>query len=372
MTIEVIEPDGTRWTPRTGAHSTAEEFTAARATMRKIRRQARWNPWLCDDRAEELASAETVFSQWRRAEPGFRQLTWPEVEARMVAEDRRFEVESRRRTAQREARRAAFDPQRSAARLKLLEYQARLQRALDERPTPTLSRSTPTAGRRANSAPEIDEIADFEQKIAALHAELGDPDTVVDKHGRLPAERRDIALMEFRRWREEQVRGLRRSVSELHIRLADTNVAKTERSTLRDQVKQHQRRLQVLEDLPPMGADEMCSECPRPLQWHSFTASPVLLAEVGPCPAWPRWAERIRGIREQMEQWATLRRESTPPPAPATPKPAPLAVIPSQTPVSDVIERLSRIQAQHPDAQVRRGPRNSWEIWAPPESPHEA
>lgn len=156
--------------------------------------------------------------------------------------------------------------------------------------------------------------------------------------------------MEFRRWREEQVRGLRRSVSELHTRLAETNVAETERSAFRDQVKQNQRRLQVLEGLPPMAADEMCSECPRPLQWHRFTASPVLLAEVGPCLAWPRWAERIRGIREQMEQWATLRRESAAL-APATPKPAPLAVIPSRTPSSDVIERLSRIQAQHPDAR---------------------
>ena len=333
--------------------------------MIEIRRQARWSPWIRDDRAEELAAAETIVDQWQRAEPGFRQLTWAELEARMTADERRFEADSRRLAAERQARRAMFDPQRSAARLELLEYQARLQHALDGRDAPAHPPTT-SSGNRHTPAGEVDEVAEFEQKIAAVYAQIGDPDTVVDEHGWLPAERRQIALTEFRRWREHQVGDLRRSVSDLQSRLAGPNLAKAERSELRDQLRQTQQRLQVLEDLPPVTTAEMCSECPRPLQWHSFTVSGNLVGWVGPCPAWPRWAERIRGIRAQMEQWAQREQERSAP-VPDVPKPEPLAVIESNTPLAEVIERLSRIQVDYPDAQVRRGRRNSWEIWAAPE-----
>lgn len=335
--------------------------------MIEIRRQARWNPWLREDRAEELDAAETVFGQWRRAEPDFRQLTWPEIEARMAADDERFEAERRHRTAQREARRAAFDPQRSAARLALLEYQARLRHELTQ-PGPGHPRAASSSGDNAGPGDEAaDEIVALERTIATLEKEIGDPETVVDEHGWLPAERRETALMEFRWWREDQVRSLRHSVSGLQARLADKTTPKTERSALRDQLRQCQRRLQVLEDLPPVAEAEMCSECPRPLDWHSYTSFGVLIGEIGPCRAWPQWAEKIRRIREHMVQWAK-QNEKAAVLSPAAPKQAPLAVIPSKLPLSEVVERLSRIQAQHPDAEVRRGRRNSWEIWAGPES----
>lgn len=334
--------------------------------MIEIRRQARWNPWLREDRAEELDAAETVFGQWRRAESDFRQPTWPEIEARMAAEDERFEAERRHRTAQREARRAAFDPQRSAARLTLLEYQARLRHALTQ-PGP----GDPQAASSGDNAGPVDKAADaiaaLERTIATLEKEIGDPETVVDEHGWLPAERRETALMEFRWWREDQVRSLRPSVSQLQARLADKTTPKTERSALRDQLRQDQRRLQVLEDLPPVAEAEMCSECPRPLDWHSYTSFGVLIGEIGPCLAWPQWAEKIRRIREHMVQWAK-QNEKAAVLSPAAPKQAPLAVIPSKIPLSEVVERLSRIQAQHPDAEVRRGRRNSWEIWSGPEA----
>mgnify|MGYP001756616966 FL=1 len=67
-----------------------------------------------------------------------------------------------------------------------------------------------------------------------------------------------------------------------------------------------------------------------------------------------------------MEQW-TKREQERSAPVPDAPKPEPLAVIESNTPLAEVIERLSRIQVDYPDAQVRRGRRNSWEIWAAPE-----
>jgi hypothetical protein len=36
------------------------------------------------------------------------------------------------------------------------------------------------------------------------------------------------------------------------------------------------------------------------------------------------------------------------------------------TTVENVITRLTQMQAEHPGAQVRRGKRGAWEIWAPP------
>jgi hypothetical protein len=52
----------------------------------------------------------------------------------------------------------------------------------------------------------------------------------------------------------------------------------------------------------------------------------------------------------------------------ATPAPAPrpVAVIPSGASVEETIARLSAVQAGHPGARVRRGKKNSWEIWAAP------
>jgi hypothetical protein len=48
---------------------------------------------------------------------------------------------------------------------------------------------------------------------------------------------------------------------------------------------------------------------------------------------------------------------------PALPAPQPIAVIPSGLPIADVMKRLAEIQAENPNAEVRRGSRNKWEIW---------
>ena len=44
--------------------------------------------------------------------------------------------------------------------------------------------------------------------------------------------------------------------------------------------------------------------------------------------------------------------------------PQPIAVVPSGLPLGDVVTRLTELQAQHPDAEVRRGKGSSWELWA--------
>jgi hypothetical protein len=45
------------------------------------------------------------------------------------------------------------------------------------------------------------------------------------------------------------------------------------------------------------------------------------------------------------------------------PKPQPLATLPGELPIAEVIERLSELRAEHPDAVVRKGRSSRWEIW---------
>jgi DNA polymerase V len=45
------------------------------------------------------------------------------------------------------------------------------------------------------------------------------------------------------------------------------------------------------------------------------------------------------------------------------PKPHPIAVLPSGLPIAKVITKLSELQNEHPDAIVKRGRANKWEIW---------
>ena len=58
------------------------------------------------------------------------------------------------------------------------------------------------------------------------------------------------------------------------------------------------------------------------------------------------------------------RREAEAPTLP-TPKPQPLAIVPSGLPIAEVVAKLSELQEQYPDAEVRRGRANRWELWAP-------
>jgi hypothetical protein len=68
---------------------------------------------------------------------------------------------------------------------------------------------------------------------------------------------------------------------------------------------------------------------------------------------------RLREARDIFER-AIAR---TDPPPPPEPKPEPLAVVPSGLPISEVMARLAEIQERYPDAEVRRGRANRWEVW---------
>jgi hypothetical protein len=315
-----IEHDGMSWKPRRGSTATSEEFIAARSLWIDLHADARWNPWVLDDRASDLDRAGDVIDQWARAEPNFRRLTLKQWDVRMARWNREFSAERNRVEERRERDRARYDPEREAARLALLEHQSRLDYELGE--VGGLHTGTRFPGmadaRRAAEIADLDtQIAGRQAEVERLAAVVGDPEDVIDSRGWLPQDRRELMLTIFSSRRYVEVRELR----------------------------------------PQLTPDGMCSECATPAARHGWCTPP----SEGPCPAWPRWAARVQKARQMM---ATFLREARPTEPPQQPKPRPLAVVPSGRPIADVLARLTEIQTEYPDVEVRRGRANRWEIWA--------
>jgi hypothetical protein len=74
----------------------------------------------------------------------------------------------------------------------------------------------------------------------------------------------------------------------------------------------------------------------------------------------------MREATRMLEEFA--KRRDVEPPTPPKPKPQPLVVIPSGLPLAEVVTKLSELQEWYPDAEVRRGRANRWELWAPEEA----
>jgi hypothetical protein len=362
---QVFEHDGLLWKRRPGAKSTFEELAAARTFFQETHEAAGWDPWLRDDRADELDAAMAVMQEWTRAEPDFRQWTAQETEEWLEEGQRRREADEAALQARWETDKSRFDPDIFAARCALLEQksiQAHIESELDEfrsgRRYPAMA-----AARRGQ------EIADLEEKLGRCAATLvglretvGDPELVVNKLGQLPHDRRYANLLSFKYEREHEVRELRRRLPELRAELKATN-DKEERKKLREQVSRDEQELAYWLGVGPLVADDMCSECATPLSGHGWVSRG--LHGAAPCPAWPGWAARMNKVREMLLEAAERRQQSPVPPP--LPKPEPIAVIASGLPLSEVVARLSELQKQYPDAVVKRGRANRWELW-PPES----
>jgi hypothetical protein len=67
---------------------------------------------------------------------------------------------------------------------------------------------------------------------------------------------------------------------------------RTARAELRTKLNDATRRLDKLLAIPPLTANDMCSECPTPANQHGW----VMPASEGPCSAWPRVAARVREV----------------------------------------------------------------------------
>lgn len=352
----VLQHEGLLWRPRPGATSTAEEFLAARARFLELRQESHWNPWVLEDHAAEMERAMAVMEQWGRAEPGHRYLTDKEIEARFADMDREREARAAAVKRRQKQDRERHDRDREAARLALLEEQAVLGRELENLEEYRAGTRAPKmdAEKRANA------VAGLKKSIAARRAEVdrlaavvGDPENVVDENGRLPSDRREDMLIRYGVRRQFQVRELRASVAELTAAIASTT-DKTERTALRSEVRSATWQLDELLAVPPLTADDMCSECPAPAASHRGS----MTLTKGPCPAWPRWAARIEQVRQMLESFAARKA-----PEPTLPKPQPLAVVPSGLPIGQVVERLTALQAAHPNSEVRRGRAGRFELW---------
>ncbi|MCS7484838.1 hypothetical protein ACFFQW_44500 [Umezawaea endophytica] len=361
MPEQILEPDGTLWKPKPWATASAEEFSAARALIIRLNEERRWNPWVAEDSADDLAAADTVFDQWTRAEPDFRPLSDEEVDERLKTLDTRITARVARSKAERLARVAHFDEAQAAARLRLLEREAQLEHALNDRAALGSGDRAPAIepSRRAAEIAELDtRIDQMRTDVDRLRVLVGDPESVVDEHGRLPADRRAITHMYFCIRREQEVRQLRASVSEIEQRLASKGLDKGDRATLRQKLASDSRQLTQLAAMPPLTEADMCSECVSPSSWHGYTAWGGDFRDIAPCPAWPDWAARLQKARAMLTVPAGKETVLT-----TTPRPQPLAVIPSGLPIAEVLQRLKDLEVEHPDAEVRRGDRNKWEIW---------
>jgi hypothetical protein len=192
---------------------------------------------------------------------------------------------------------------------------------------------------------------------------VGDPDAVVDEEGWLPPERRERFLREFTAKSSAEASSLRERLPALRAELKMTQGSQ-ERAAIREDIRKGTARLAYLEAVPPFTAPDMCSECPWPMSWHDTgvtfcLTTGAILRE--PCSSWPVWRAKLAAGLARFVEMQQKKTKVTPAPAPR-----PLAVIPSGASVGETIARLSAVQADHPGAQVRRGKKSSWEIWAAP------
>jgi hypothetical protein len=316
MAKKVYQLDGRRWTPKPGTTASFEEFKAARDLFLAASGDERLNPW--KNRRVEREQAMAVMEQWTRAEPGFTPMTEAEVEAWLANMDRQAKEHHAADVRRWEAGRHCYDPYREAARLALLEQEAvreHHRRELERNADPALQRAPEFREREAARLREA--IFRVEAEVLRLRSEVGDPEDVVDSEGRLPRDRRRSNLIAY-------------------------------------DLRRQRERIELTE---PLKAEDMCSECATPEAHHGWT-SPA-----SPCPAWPEWAKRIENARAILSI-AVAGQQRCDDEASKEPKPKPLAVFPGGLPIAEVITRLTELQVEHPDAVVKRGRANGWEIWA--------
>lgn len=358
------EHEGLLWRAKPGATSSFEEHVRATELFVDLHADQFWNPWRMEEEAAALERAQTVMDEWERAEPGFRPMTAEEIEAELGRRDRDWDKWRDDYEKRLEANKQRYDPERENARLELLEVQSRLAHELAKVAALRSGKAYPLmdSQRRAREVAELDEhIQRDHAAVERLTPIVGDPEEVTDQHGRLPADRRPAMFSYYRDWRIQTVKRLRAEIAELDATIAAAG-DKAERSRLGGTRQIRQVQLGEHLAVPRMEADDMCADCPTPLIHHAqggaFTG--------GPCPAWPDWGGRLREIRQMLQAAA-----KHPPQADAVqgaPKPEPLAVVPSGLPIGEIVERLQELQKQFPDAQVRRGRANRWELWAKEDS----
>jgi hypothetical protein len=258
-----------------------------------------------------------------------------------------------------------YDPRRARPRLALIEQQVTLAEALatlqEAAARPAVPPGIPDLWEPAGAEAER-AAADARHWMSELTPVAADPEAVADEDGRLPRERREEFLVAFAAKVSTEAVGLHQKLPALRTALRTTR-GRQERAAVRDELRQGTARLAYLQALPAFTAADMCSECPRPMAWHSTGVTFCL--ETGavlsePCQSWPVWnakvATGLARVAEMLQQ-----KQKTPVSESAREL---IAVIAAGSSVEDVIAELTRVKAEHPGAAVRRGKRDSWEIWS--------
>jgi hypothetical protein len=264
-----VELDGKGWEPVPGATVSAEEFIAARSLIHEVHQQAAWSPWVLQDRVEEYDAAWETCGQWKPTEPGppkTLEEREAELEQRLADAEAQYEAKEAQAERDRAERAKNYNPEREQARLALLEEQGILADALRERD----ELLTAGAAQAPAKDPRRDLLATAKKTVAAkskevddLLAVIGDPETVCDKDGWLPIERRQLALTRFKARRGLQVQTLRARIPDAQARI-ETLQYQDERAQTRESLRRDQALLARWEQMQPLQAAGMCSECGQP------------------------------------------------------------------------------------------------------------
>jgi len=337
------DSEGRLWKPAPGGSMSWQEVEAERGLFAELHRQAQWNPWVLDDRAEELAVVHGAMEAWKRAEPDHRYITPDELEASWAALDEKREAQLAAERSAREARAERYSPVLERARLSLIESASRLafeMQSLEDLRT-HLAYPAMQQTRRSELIGEAESnVARLRARVDELSTELGDPEEVVDKLGYLPRERRELMLSLYSARRHVRVKELRRAVAEG----AGSPKDRAARETL-DGLK---REVATLEAVPELMADDMCSECPTPYSDHGWSTL------TGPCNSWPGVAERNARAREMIRRFARDKESAKGEPRRTARRPVPLATIPEGLSVEETATLLTELSRLHPGAVVRR------------------
>lgn len=317
-----------------------------------------WNPWREDELKPEVDHAERVMEEWTRGEPDWRPPTKRRIGAINAAITRKVNRAHAADEARWERDKAHYDPEREKARFALLERE-NLQTSFEQQLAEFRSgeRFPAMQVERRNR-----EIADLEAKLARTAQEItcltpivADREDIVDEDGKLPSDRRKWNLIWYGITRRERVEGLMQSTSRLRDQIRATN-NRSEKSGLKSELWFEERRLNALLAVPILTAEEMCADCYTP--WFQHVSGGDRL-ETRPCPKWPLFAAQMEKFWEVVRS-ASARGEAV---SMAPENPRPLATLAGNLPIAEVIERLSDLQKAHPDAVVKRGRANRWELW---------
>ncbi|MEH1129428.1 hypothetical protein [Micromonospora sp. CPCC 206061] len=364
-TMRVTASNGVTWTRRPGMTSTAEQLLQALSDLTGIYSDParQWNWWQEGRRDQEYDLVLQVVSEWDKYGP--RRGSADEKTAPRHAEPDTFGKD-----LDEDTRRGpdlvveGYDENRERLRLRLLRTQSDVAFFGHVLQTPASSAQRDDAEHRLNAS---------RAAAAGLLDQLGDPEQVIDRHGRLPAERREMNLQSHMQyWRHP---------------------------TLRSWTTTQRRRFNALLAMPLPDPAAMCSECQAPSAWHDYDISLRLfqpppapgtqagqLAQLIPgwwqrCPACTtyrvghQWGGQYALPDFSYDQWRamlppllrTIFTPSPPRPRPAPrPQPKPLAVIPSG-PITEVRKRLEQAETRYPTAHVRPGSTDGWEVWPAPQ-----